>query len=128
MFTCDTSDAGAAGGANGAGGRCVAKVAASCDGKHTLTAPSGAATDCTPYVCAGTGCKASCDSVLDCVYPASCTPDGKCLVSTAATPISAGGGCACTHGPGARTPPREGLVLLAGLALAWARRRRRHAA
>jgi hypothetical protein len=76
---------------------CVSKDAASCDGMHTLMAPSGMSMDCMPYICSGTSCKTSCASVLDCVFPAECSPDGHCVGQDtgAPKPTAASGGCGC---------------------------------
>jgi MYXO-CTERM domain-containing protein len=79
-----------------ASGKCFAAAAASCgtDG-HTLTSPSGHAMDCAPYACSGTMCRSACSSVLDCVYPAECSPDGKCLAGVMGASPSSSGGCGC---------------------------------
>src|SRR5262249_25808180 len=62
MFHCDPR------------GACIANVAASCDGMHSLVAPDGAQTDCAPYGCSGATCLTSCSSIKDCAYPAECSP------------------------------------------------------
>jgi hypothetical protein len=105
-----------------ASGTCVANAAASCDGMHTVTSPDGHMTDCAPYTCEGTSCKTSCQSVVDCVYPAECTGEGKCATSEP-TPTSSSGGCRAApsaHGD----PPLDVLCFLA-TALGLRSRRRR---
>jgi MYXO-CTERM domain-containing protein len=118
-FRCDTTT-----------GTCKPDAAASCDGMHTLIAPDGMhQTDCSPYACAGASCKTACISVLDCVYPASCTPDGKCVGGASPTggaPTAPTSGCAC-RGAGAAAAKGEAggaFVFAIGLAGALARRRR----
>jgi MYXO-CTERM domain-containing protein len=110
-FRCDTPN-----------GKCVSQSAASCDGMHTLTAPDGTKTDCSPYACAGTLCNTTCHSVLDCVFPAECTSDGTCMESAAGPPGGSSGGCGCVVGP-ARGGPRAAFALFGLVALGVARRR-----
>jgi MYXO-CTERM domain-containing protein len=101
---------------------CVSRDAASCDGDHTLVAPDGTKSDCTPYKCMGTACKTTCASVVDCVFPSECAVDGKCAPVQDA-PKAGAGGCACRHAPtGPSTNPALGA--LAALALTLRRRRR----
>jgi hypothetical protein len=107
-------------------GSCVSRSAASCDGMHTLKAPDGTTMDCAPYACIGTNCKTSCVSVLDCVFPAQCSPEGMCLAaaSGASTPNGSGGGCGCVFAGDARSAGASAFALFGAVAAFVARRRR----
>lgn len=118
-FTCDE-----------AAGTCVPQAAASCDGDHTLIAPDRSTTDCTPFRCAGSTCKTSCASVVDCVFPNECSR----ATLTCVPPLEASSnasGCSLPPSPTARRPrTRDDLIagapLLVVAAMAFARRRARH--
>jgi hypothetical protein len=107
-------------------GKCVSRDAASCDGMHTLIAPNGMAmTDCSPYTCAGATCNTTCVSVVDCVFPASCSPDHTCAAAATTTATNASGGC---NAAGAHGDPDDLAAFVAVAALSLKRRRRRAAA
>jgi hypothetical protein len=79
--------------------------------------------DCAPYTCSGTMCKAACVSVLDCVYPAACSPDGRCLSGKANASVASSGGCgSTTTTPGSL---ESVLATVAASSMLMARRRRR---
>jgi hypothetical protein len=117
MFTCSATTHG-----------CVPNDAASCDGAHTLTAPSGTKMDCAPYVCSGTSCKTTCASVVDCVFPNECTPEGQCVTVARgpSAPAGSSGGCSCVVGVevGQR---RGGVFAMLAAVLAFVARRKRRA-
>jgi hypothetical protein len=116
--TCDTT------------GACKPKPgSASCgsDG-HTLMYPGGMSSDCAPYVCAGSTCRTTCASVLDCSMPNVCTTGGVCSSPAAATADAntgrASSGCAFAGGSGA--DGADGRAAALGfLAALVARRRKR---
>jgi MYXO-CTERM domain-containing protein len=82
--------------------------------------------DCAPYTCLGTSCKTACVSVLDCVFPAECGPDGKCLSNAtgASTPGGSSGGCGCVVGTATGDGRTAGLAVL-GVLMGFAAQRRR---
>lgn len=95
-------------------GKCI--VGAVCTDSHTSRAASGVSTDCAPYRCDTSGlCKTTCKSVVDCVAPTACDPDGHCVQPEAESTE----GCSTT---GRRSRWTELLVL--GLVAAALRRRR----
>jgi hypothetical protein len=102
-------------------GACV--EGARCDGDHTLTLPSGALKDCSPFRCTPEGtCLETCASTADCRGGLACTADGQCLSEDSS---GSSDGCGCLFA-GVANPDEweEGPIwLLAGL-VALARRRR----
>ncbi len=104
--------------------QCVANEGASCDGDHTVFTPDDKATDCGKFKCAGATCKASCVSLLDCVSPAVCNAENKCVGDDIAPPDDGGGGCSCRTSKRAATP--NVWAWLCALATLWSVRRRAH--
>lgn len=85
---------------------------------------SGKRRDCAPYRCASS-CLTICSSSSDCVFPATCSPDGKC-VAPAESPSDDGGCTVHATGKGrthALLP--EVATLTALLAVLWGRKRKR---
>jgi len=56
-------------------------MSASCDGDHTVKNPDGSTVDCGAYRCEGSACKSRCTTVADCVTPAICDFEGRCVNS-----------------------------------------------
>lgn len=73
-------------------GQCVANEGATCTNSRTLVEANGVSLDCAPYACEGAACRIACVSVKDCVYPAQCSSDGKC-VPFAESAAPDGSGC-----------------------------------
>jgi len=101
---------------------CVPRDVASCDGDHVIGNPDGTTTDCAPFKCEGSVCKASCASVDDCVSGFVCDAANQCVASASGS--ASGVGCGC-HVAGGRTERASQLLLMLGLSLAARSRRRR---
>ncbi|MBL8714481.1 MAG: hypothetical protein JNL79_00685 [Myxococcales bacterium] len=96
-------------------GKCV--TGAYCAAPTTLKTPGAADADCSPYLCEGDRCLASCKTSSDCIGGFACS-DGLCTSATGAVANDSG----CTAAP---TGPTTGAVLraLAGLGAVGRRRR-----
>jgi MYXO-CTERM domain-containing protein len=90
---------------------------------HTIKNPDQSQTDCSPYNCEGTTCKMSCGSVNDCAPGNVCDTNGHC--APAAQQAGDSGGCAVARGAGGDAGDWEGAALVAIVAVAATRRRRR---
>ena len=97
----------------------------SCDGDHTIKNSDGTTVDCSPFECAGTTCKSSCASALDCVAPAACNRDGVCVPPSAALASDQGGGLCDAGGSTAGASGGAAAVLWLGTWLLLAGRRTR---
>jgi hypothetical protein len=88
---------------------------ATCDGQHTVTAPNGTVTDCTPYNCEGSQCRTACGTVGDCAPPNVCDATGHC----GPPPQASGSSGGCTFSPASHRGgiPASALLLLATLLL-----------
>lgn len=123
---CGTAKAGTNPGSKCAGqatcsesGVCSQSAGTSCRDARYLDTVSGGTKDCAPYKCIGQ-CLSRCSSANDCIFPATCGPDGTCN-----TPPSAptdDGGCAL-HTPG--TSNGAGFGSFGALALLLLRRHAR---
>jgi MYXO-CTERM domain-containing protein len=93
---------------------CVPLDSAICDrDRRTLRSPDGTTEDCSPYVCEGDRCKASCTSTADCLSGHVCDSASKnCVVASAGGAEAESGGCGC------RVPGSSGSGHAAKLALA----------
>lgn len=104
-------------------GNCLGAV--QCDGDHTTHDSNGQPLDCSPFKCeSGGGCKKTCASVGDCVAPAVCDNNQRCIAPAAA---SSGGSGGCAVRPTKSTHAGVGALALA-LGVIVARRRRRRPA
>jgi hypothetical protein len=110
-FQCDTAK-----------GDCTPRTTAACDGDHTLINPDGSKSDCAPYTCEGSSCKAQCKSVLDCVLPSVCDEATLACVPPRPNP-SDEAGCQAAPGP-APASPLAALALASLLAARAARGRK----
>jgi len=109
-----------------AAGRCDCSSPSrpTCDGDHTVQAPSGDVTDCTPYACEASGaCRTSCTVSAQCVQGNVCHPDtGRCVpAETGPLPERSGCGCGVADGGGGAALLAAAATLLA----LFARGRRR---
>jgi hypothetical protein len=101
--------------------KCVGQ--ATCDGAHTTTSSDGTKHDCLAYRCESNGtCKESCGSTDDCVAPAVCSVEGRCVAPV--LPVS---GCSVMRAPAGADASAAGASAIA-LVLALARRRKRQLA
>jgi hypothetical protein len=116
QFRCDTTAA-----------ACTPREAALCAG-NIVTAPNGARTDCTPYICVteanGGRCRTQCDVTTDCVAGYVCDAlqgEGVCVAASGDGPGD--GGCGCRSSPSGGAPPLSWLALVA--VAVWRRAGRR---
>lgn len=107
-------------------GSCETSVTkgAACRDSRTLENVDGTTTDCQPYACEGSACKVGCNSYKDCVFPATCSTGGVCLLPTA--PVESAG-CSCQEGPGKATSAWYAAAIVSLFALSTLRRRTRRA-
>jgi len=77
-------------------GMCVTREGASCKDDHTVLNPDGKTDDCGTYKCSGGACLTTCSSINECVTPAICTSDNKCVLDGSDTSTDNGGGCSCS--------------------------------
>jgi hypothetical protein len=97
-----------------------------CDGDHTLKKVGAPDVDCAPFKCDGKQCRVTCASTRECVAPAVCSLDGRCVA-----PINASPSTASVWGCGVATDGRRragGDAFLLALVLSAARRARRRGA
>ena len=110
----------------GKAGRCSAinegSCGAACDGDHTLKQIGNEDVSCAPYKCSGPQCNQSCASARDCVAPAVCNAEGKC-VPPVAPPRGTDHACGCRA---AGAPSSSWPLAAAALGLLLLLRRRRH--
>ena len=91
-----------------------------CVGEHTLQSSDGKPVECAPYLCQGSACKTTCNSIVDCVAPTVCDAHHACIPLPYDTGTQVGCGCRAAG----RNEASESVVLLAIAAAALARRRR----
>jgi hypothetical protein len=127
---CDSTCEGQCLSCNQAGraGKCSAinegACGAACDGDHTLKQLGAPDIDCAPYKCAGPQCTTTCNSARDCVAPAVCSLEGRCVPGTLP---SAGDDAVCGCRVVGSRRGSEGALAAFALAatLVWRRRRAR---
>lgn len=106
-------------------GLCVTREGASCQDDHTVLNPDGKTEDCGTYTCSGGACLTTCSSINECVSPAICTSDNKCVLDGSSDAASDGGnGCSCGVLQSSRNRNAEGWFVIA-LSVAWGVRRSR---
>jgi len=108
------------------GGACVPNEGASCDGDHVVVSPDGARFDCAPFKCEGSVCRPRCQSVADCVFPAQCTNEGRCVAFDAAESEPPKEGCHAS--PVGEANAGAGVLAALGIGLARGRVRKRRSA
>jgi Galactose oxidase, central domain len=103
------------------GGKCA--KTSSCKNERTLVDVVGKDVDCGDYVCLGTACRTTCDSVKDCNAPAVCGQGGTCIRLDAAAPPTDSGCLAVA--PTQASPDRLVYGASAVMLIATLRRRKR---
>ncbi|MFO0664355.1 MAG: hypothetical protein U0174_10405 [Polyangiaceae bacterium] len=109
-------------------GACTVTTIATCQNDHELSREGDVVTDCTPYKCnpgasgAPAACLKRCSTANNCVFPATCSPDGRCEVRG---PVEDDGGCSL-HTVGSRgSAGTAGAMFVTVAVLAAFRRRQR---
>jgi len=98
---------------------CEKLTGPNCDGDHTVRIPAADDEDCSPYTCDASSCRQKCTSVSECVSPAVCNAEGKCVSQLTAPEVAS---CNCRTA-GARNQPAPWCWLLALMLTAHLRRR-----
>lgn len=94
-----------------------------CEG-NDLVDTEGKKTACAPYVCEGSACKTTCDTIDDCVAPSVCNAQGKCVKPAGGADD---GGCGCRTAARRSTSLPLGLVLGLLSSVALRRKKKRNA-
>jgi hypothetical protein len=104
------------------GGKCA--KTSSCKNERTLVDVVGKDVDCGDYLCLGTACRTTCDSLKDCNAPAVCGQNFTCIRPDAAA-LPTDSGCLALA-PSQASPDRLVYGASAVLLIAALRRRKRN--